>query len=251
MEWLLSPIDGARAHEVGFAVSWHARTMVLGWGVIAPLAVIVARFFKILPGQDWPRALDTQFWWRSHWIGHSMVLGLSIFGMALVLPSRWSEMSLHNWLGYGVLAGLALQVLLGLMRGSKGGPTAPARDGSLRGDHYDMTRRRRTFEALHKSIGYAVLALAIVTILLGLWKANAPVWMWVVLGIWWPALISAFVLLQRRGMAVDSYQAIWGDDPELPGNRLPMPGWGVRRPGDELKGDRDVRYDRGNRIRDH
>ena len=58
MEWLLSPIDGARAHEVGFAVSWHARTMVLGWGVIAPLAVILARFFKILPGQDWPRALD-------------------------------------------------------------------------------------------------------------------------------------------------------------------------------------------------
>jgi hypothetical protein len=58
MDWLLAPIDATRAHEVGFAVSWHARSMVLAWAVLAPLAVVIARYFKVLPGQDWPRELD-------------------------------------------------------------------------------------------------------------------------------------------------------------------------------------------------
>ena len=52
MDWLLAPIDPTRAHEVGLAISWHARLMVLGWGILAPLAVIIARFFKVMPGQD-------------------------------------------------------------------------------------------------------------------------------------------------------------------------------------------------------
>lgn len=251
-DWLLSPIDPGRVHEVGFAVSWHARSMVLGWGVLAPLAVIAARFFKIMPGQDWPRELDNQSWWRSHWMGQALVVGLSIFGLALVLPSRLTEMSLHNWLGYAVLLGLVLQVLLGQFRGSKGGPTAPAADGSLRGDHYDMTPWRRAFEHLHKTLGYTLLLLASVTIVLGLWKANALVWMWLVLSFWWVLLIAAFVHMQRRGMAVDTYQAIWGDDPIHPGNQRPAPGWGMRQPGKDIeKGDQDVRSDRRDRVRGH
>ncbi|MEL6588208.1 MAG: cytochrome b561 domain-containing protein, partial [Pseudomonadota bacterium] len=231
-EWLLSPIDAARAHEVGFAISWHARAMVLAWGVLAPVAVIIARFFKVLPGQDWPRELDSMAWWRTHWIGQSFVAALTLAGLMLVLPTDWSAMSWHNWLGYGVIGGVVAQILLGLFRGSKGGPTAPAPDGSLHGHHYDMTPWRRKFEALHKSLGYGVIALAMVTILLGLWKANAPVWMWLALAVWWPALLAVFVMLQRRGMAVDTYQAIWGNDPSHPGNQGPPPGWGVRRLGE-------------------
>ncbi len=250
MEWLLAPIDPARVHEVGTALSWHGRAMVLGWGILAPLAVLIARFFKVLPRQDWPRELDTKFWWRSHWMGQSVVFLLSVFGLALVLPADWSRLGLHGWLGYAVLALLVLQVGLGIFRGSKGGPTAPASDGSWRGHHYDMTPWRRAFEALHKSLGYGVLALAAITILAGLWAANAPIWMWLALAIWWPALILVFLAFQRRGMAVDTYQAIWGDDPDHPGNRLPDPGWGVRRPNrDQDGGGTDVRNDRGNRVR--
>lgn len=246
--WLAAPIDPARAHDVGMAVAWHGRLMVLGWGVLAPLAVLIARFFKILPGQDWPVTRDSAFWWRTHWIGQSIVLGLSLAGVFLVLPGDPEGMRLHGWLGYGVMAGLFMQVALGLLRGSKGGPTAPAADGSPRGDHYDMSPRRKLFEALHKTVGYGVLGLAVAAILPGLWLANAPVWMWLVLSIWWLALIAAFLAMQRRGMAVDTYQAIWGDDPCHPGNRLPHPGWGVRRPGDDQKGESHVRHDRGNRL---
>lgn len=247
-EWLLSPIDASRAHEVGFAISWHARAMVLAWGVLAPVIVIIARFMKVLPGQNWPVELDNQRWWRIHWKGQTLVLLLSLAGIALVLPSDFSAMSLHNWLGYGVLAGLIAQVALGVFRGTKGGPTAPAQDGSLRGDHYDMTPWRRMFEALHKTIGYGVLLLAGATILAGLWKANAPHWMWLSLALWWPFLVAAFITLQKRGLAVDTYQAIWGADPAHPGNQRPNPRWGVRRL-DTDKGERDVRHDRGNRLR--
>jgi cytochrome b561 len=229
MDWLYAPIDPARAHDVSAAVAWHARSMVLAWGILAPLAVLAARFFKILPGQDWPRELDNQVWWRSHWMGHLAVLGLSGVGLVLVWPVDGSAIGLHTGLGLALLAALILQVLLGLFRGSKGGPTAPARDGSLRGHHYDMTPRRLMFETAHKSLGYAALGLSVLVIVTGLWKANAPWWMWIVLALWWIGLAVAFLAMQRRGMAVDTYQAIWGPDPGLPGNRRRPIGFGVRR----------------------
>ncbi|KMW58506.1 hypothetical protein AIOL_003481 [Candidatus Rhodobacter oscarellae] len=247
MEWLLAPIDPTRAHEVGFAISWHGRAMVLAWGGLAPLAVLAARFFKVLPGQDWPRELDSQAWWRAHWIGQSLVLGLTVFALALVLPQRSGAAGAHGWLGYAVLVCLAAQVLLGVLRGSKGGPTAPAPDGSPRGDHFDMTRWRLIFEHAHKSLGYLTLVLAAVAILYGMWAANAPRWMWIGLLLWWVLLLALSAILQRRGWAVDTYQAIWGDDPSLPGNRRKI-GWGMRRPNESKEGDGNVRSDRGNGV---
>jgi hypothetical protein len=158
-------------------------------------------------------------------------------------------MSWHNWLGLVLVGMLVVQVLLGLGRGSKGGPTAPASDGSFRGHHYDMTPWRRMFEALHKSLGYAAISLSVIVMLSGSWKANAPVWMWLSLVLWWAGLVVAFIVLQRRGMAVDTYQAIWGDDPQHPGNQLPTPGWGVHRPGKKQKDTvDDVRSDRRHRV---
>lgn len=227
-DWLLQPIDPDRAHAVGFALSWHARSMTLAWGVLAPLAVLIARFYKVLPGQDWPRELDNQFWWRTHWIGQSVVLLLTVFGVGLIL-SETGELGLHGVLGYLVLTLVLGQVAMGLMRGSKGGPTAPMRDGGLGGDHYAMTRWRRMFEAAHKALGYALIAMALITILIGLWDANGPRWMWLLLIAWWAVLLAAAFRLQRSGRAVDTYQAIWGPDPAHPGNRLPAPGWGMRR----------------------
>ncbi|MFL4472125.1 cytochrome b561 domain-containing protein [Tateyamaria armeniaca] len=217
-EWLLSPIDAAAPHAVGFSVAWHGRFMVLAWGILAPLAVVFARYFKVMPGQDWPRELDNQTWWRAHWIGQMVVMGLSVTALVLVLPLQWAEPNVHGILGLVVLVALVIQVLLGLFRGSKGGPTARADDGTLSGDHYDMTPRRRAFETLHKSIGYGVLVLGAVTIIYGLLHANGPNWMWIVLVLWWAGLVACSVIFERRGMAVPSYQAIWGDDPAHPGN---------------------------------
>jgi len=203
--------------------------MVLSWAVLAPLAVLIARFLKVLPGQDWPRELDSRFWWLTYWIGQSLVVGIVVIGLVLLMLGDLASVGFYGWLGYAVLIGAGLQVLLEIFLGSKGGYTAPASDGSLRGHHYDMTPRRLLFEILHKSIGYGVLIPAIVTIFAGLWTANAPIWMWLVLTVWLPCLGAVFVALQRQGMAVNTYQAIWGDAPRHPGNRRPSPGWGMRR----------------------
>lgn len=81
-----------------------------------------------------------------------------------------------------------------------------------------MTPRRKVFEAFHKAVGYSVLVLAGVTIIFGLYLANGPKWMLFVIVLWWLGLASFSVILQRRGMAVGSYQAIWGPDPKHLGN---------------------------------
>jgi hypothetical protein len=218
IEWLLQTIDPVRGHEITALVSWHGRLMVLSWAVLLPLGVIIARFYKVTPGQDWPRKLDNKLWWHSH-LGLQYAGGVVMFvGLALIWLSGSGSPTaqLHRWLGYVVLGLGVLQFLAGWFRGSKGGPT----DASLRGDHYDMTLRRRIFEHAHKAFGYGALLLGVATILSGLWTANAPRWMWLSLALWWAVLVIAFVRLQRRGPPIGSYQAIWGPDKAHPGNRL-------------------------------
>lgn len=226
-DWLLTPIDPARLHDVGGLVAWHGRLMVLAWSVLFPLGVISARFFKILPGQDWPRQIDNRRWWYAHLSlqytgGVAMLLALILIWQAGG-PGTWS--GAHGWLGYSVLTLGALQFLGGWFRGSKGGPTQP----EMRGDHYDMTPRRILFERAHKSLGYVALLAGVTATATGLWTANAPNWMWLAIAGWWTLLAAVFVTLQRAGRAFDTYQAIWGPDPVHPGNSRKPIGCAVRR----------------------
>ena len=231
LDLLLAPIDPGRAHAVGQGVAWHGRLMVLAWGFLFPLGIVVARFFKVTPWQDWPRQLDNKAWWHGHralqYAGGLAMLAALL--LVLVLPAGAPGGAAHRAVGWTVAVLVLAQFLGGWLRGTKGGPTAPAPDGSRRGDHYDMTRRRVLFELAHKTAGYALVGIASAGILSGLWLANAPVWMWLALGLWWTALIAAFAWLQRRGYALDTYQAIWGPDPRHPGNARPPIGWGIRR----------------------
>lgn len=227
MEWLLAPIDPGRAHLVDVAVAWHARLMVLAWAILLPLGVLIARFFKVLPRQNWPEHCDNRFWWLSHLTLQYVGGGVMLVGLILLVSQHGVRglASPHAVLGYALLGLGAFQYLGGWLRGSKGGPTEPV----LRGDHYDMTPRRVAFEYLHKALGYTALALSVATILSGLWQANGPRWMWLVLGGWWSIWLSAFVVFQRLGRAFDTYQAIWGPSPCHPGNQRAPIGWGIRR----------------------
>ena len=49
-------------------------------------------------------------------------------------------------------------VALGAVRDDRADPADPA---TWRGDHYDMTPRRRLFEAWHKTAGWSLIALAV------------------------------------------------------------------------------------------
>lgn len=231
MDWLLAPIDQSRIHDVSLLVAWHGRMMVLAWGVLLPLGMLVARFLKITPKQDWPRELDNHCWWYWHLglqTGGAVVM---LFGLILILNrTDLPADSIHWYLGWAVFTLGLVQILSGFLRGTKGGPTEPAPDGSVRGDHFDMTRHRKAFEYFHKFMGYAVLLLSLVAVITGMWHANAPVWMWLGLAGWWCVLLVVFGYCQLKGMAVDTYQAIWGADEQLPGNTMKPIGFGVCKP---------------------
>jgi hypothetical protein len=229
IDWLGTPLSGSAEHSIAPWALWHARCMVLAWAVLLPLGALVARFFKVLPGQDWPRVLDHKAWWHAHralqWAGAAlMALGLwLVWGNA----SATGPVALwHAWAGWAVCALALLQLLGAWARGSKGGPS----EAQLRGDHYDMTRWRQTFERGHKFLGWLAVLAAVLVIGLGLWLSDAPRWMALVLLVWWLMLGAAFVQLQRAGRCIDTYQAIWGPSPSHPGNQLRPIGWGVRRP---------------------
>ncbi len=226
--WLLMPLSGASEHHIAAWTAWHARSMVLAWGLLLPLGAVAARFFKVLPGQAWPEELDHKAWWHAHrllqWSG---VLAMC-FGVVLAC-GRGSGIGIgvgiHSRIGYTLCIAAIVQVVSGLLRGSKGGPT----DARLHGDHYDMTQRRSAFERLHKGIGWATILLAIAEIVIGLVVADAPRWMLLTIVAWWCAIGGAFMHWQRQGRCIDTYQAIWGPDPAHPGNRRPPIGLGVHR----------------------
>lgn len=229
LDWLMTPLSGSAQHHIETWASWHARCMVLGWGVMLPLGALAARYFKVTPGQRWPEQLDNKAWWHGHralqWAGIAvMTVGAGLAwgrGHGLTAAAQW-----HGWAGWALVAAGWLQIASGLARGSKGGPT----DVQLRGDHYDMTAHRVRFERWHKGLGWLSVLAAVAVAALGLVLADAPRWMPVTLTIWWLLLAGAAVHLQRQGRCVDTYQAIWGPDPQHPGNRMKPIGWGIQRP---------------------
>ncbi len=230
--WWLSPISGSTSHFLNDWVIWHARVMVLSWAVLLPLGALAARYFKVTPRQQWPAQLDNRAWWHAHRLLQYSGLAFMLVGAAFA----WGQGSAssgaalwHGYLGWAVVALGALQLVSAWARGSKGGPSEP----TLRGDHYDMTRHRLRFEAVHKSAGWLALVMAIVTVALGLWAADAPRWMPLVLGGWWSGLCLLAVRFERAGRCIDTYQAIWGPNPQHPGNQRTHPGWGMRRPLDD------------------
>lgn len=239
LDWLQTPLSGASMHHVEPWLAWHGRAMVLAWAVCVPLGALGARFFKVTRRQDWPRELDNPAWWHAH----RLLQGAAVAAMAAGAVLAWGRPdggagaaagaaaagaypgigavgsslwgSLHGALGLALLVAAALQLGGGLARGTKGGPTEPV----LRGDHFDMTPRRVRFERVHKAVGWLAVAGSVPCIVLGLVVADAPRWMLLALALWWGVLAACFVQWQRSGRCVGTYQAIWGPDPTLPGNR--------------------------------
>lgn len=235
--FLWTPMGGERAGELHMLTAWHGRLMVLAWGIAVPMAILLARFYKVMPSQKWPAELDDKTWWHGHRFLNYLAVALSLLALGLVRDSRQMQGAVrdaHAFMGWMLMALALLQVAGAHLRGSKGGPTAPRLDAQgqlldLHGDHYDMTLRRRCFEYLHKFFGHLGWVLAWATVMVGLQLAHAPYWMALLLLVWWSFLLFMAVRWQRAGRCLDTYQAIWGPDPSLTGNRLRPIGWGVRR----------------------
>ncbi len=235
--WLLTPISGNSEHHISTGAAWHGRLMVLTWAVLMPTAFLVARFYKITPGQDWPRRLDNPFWFVSHRrLGYAIGI-LTIAALAFIIWGRGGQLlwqGHHAITGWTLLALTFFQIGGSLLRGTHGGPIdpftrQPRPPEQWPGDHFSLTRRRIFFEYSHKLVGYLLVLLAAWTIVSGLHAADAPRWMWIIIGVWTLFCVGVFVHLQRKGKCIDTYQAIWGLDDTLPGYRRKPIGWGITR----------------------
>ena len=255
LDWLMSPISGATDHDLSSGTYLHGRLMVLAWGILVPVGILLSRFYKVTPGQDWPRVLNNPFWFNTH---RALEYGAGALMLAAVVLIELEDQGRAPWRSFHAAAGWTLviagwlQLLGSHLRGTMGGPSNPVTRVPLRnwqwreveamdpsqpgrarlqwpGDHFNMTRTRVIFEYVHKGLGYLLLAFSVVTLASGLLAADALNWMWITMLLWWLACAGAFVALQRQGRCIDCYQAIWGVDENLPGNRLTPIGWGVRR----------------------
>ena len=206
LHWLATPISGASDHAIAMPLAWHGRLMVLAMGLLTPPLIIVARFFKVTPGQDWPRRLDNPFWFVTHRRWGHIVGVLVAVAMGFVLAERGLQLPLrnvHTATGWLVVFLVLVQLIGSWLRGSHGGPIDPfTRKPRPRelwpGDHYSMMGRRIVFEHVHKGAGYLLLVLTAFALCTGLIAADAPRWMPIVLGLWWIVMLAVFCLFAAR-----------------------------------------------------
>ena len=189
--------------------------MVASWGVLIPAGGVVARYFKVVPRQDFPRLRHDLFWWRWHRGLQYSGIALSTAALVVILVETGGRVSTAHGVSGLIVMGIGwLQVLGAWCRGTAGGPDAPNADPerpeTWRGDHYDMTLRRRIFEHLHKRGGWIAIGLADLTMMLGASLAGSPGWLMRLLGLLHGAALWAILdgILRRRW--VDTYTALWG-----------------------------------------
>jgi hypothetical protein len=208
--------------------NYHAILMVGIWFVLVPLCIITIRFGKPKPTlngiREQVKLTNPAWWWFSvHKFGLYLAVGLSLAGLVVALTvSNGFSGSVHSIFGITTIALGALQIISGWLRGKHGGrnyytadPNDPA---TWRGDHYDMTPRRRKFEAYHKNAGYFAGFFAVGAVTSGLMHFPMPVLTGVTLIIALAALVLCIVL-EYKGLRYDGYRAAHGYNPEHPYNK--------------------------------
>jgi hypothetical protein len=168
VEWLVAPLSGALQRENPPYFVAHALLTTFALGFLMPMGIVLARYFKITKKQDWPRQLDSKFWWQSHLFFSYTAMCCLLIGIVLLWP--WlkgfdlrdlRQLSLlrlvHVIVGWALVFLSIFIVITGWLRGTKGGPT----DKQMRGDHYDLSPRRLWFEATHKKASYFAFVLMV------------------------------------------------------------------------------------------
>jgi hypothetical protein len=209
-------------------LDYHAILMVATWLVLVPLCIITIRFGKPKPTFNGIREKvsirNIVWWWFSvHKYGLYLAVGLSLVGLAVaMIASKGFSGSLHATFGITTIVLGCLQVVSGWLRGTHGGrnyyTAVPDDPSTWRGDHYDMTSRRRRFEAYHKTAGYFTGFFAVGAVASGLTQYPMPG----LLGVVVITAIVVFVLcvsLEYKGLRYDGYRAAHGCNPEHPYNQ--------------------------------
>jgi len=206
----------------------HAIAMVGIWFVLVPLCILSIRYGKPKPRPHGIRVeirlSNIEWWWFSvHKFGFYIAIGLSLVAVAVALTvSRGFSGSVHSMFGIATVVLGCLQIISAWLRGTHGGryyfKANPYDPATWHGDHFDMTPRRRRFEAYHKTAGYFAGFFAVGAVASGLMQYPMPVLMGVILVIALAALVLCMVL-ELKGLRYDGYRAAFGNDPDHPHNK--------------------------------
>ena len=193
----------AAASGVAKTVKAHAVCMALAWGVIFPGSSLVARYGK---------SLGPQLWLRMH-IGLNLTGGVAlIIGFACIRayvggqdPTHYT--SIHARCGLAVFILWWAQPLNGLLRPHKA-------EGGL-----PLSKARKLWELGHKAYGRGLMALAVITAMMGFAKLKdagakhpavaAGQAMWVLWCVF--ALAGGTFLLERRARSRGPQNALLAD----------------------------------------
>jgi hypothetical protein len=216
--------------DVAIPIHWdnHAMLMFVIWFIIVPASVMFLRFGKIRPSTyGIPRGTPKWAWPELCWTVHKYLLYSAIFlalggaALAIILSGGFSG-TLHACFGLATIGLGAMQILSAWFRGSHGGRKDRAADPEDRatwgGDHFDMTPRRRWFEAYHKTAGYFALFLALGAVATGLSQFWLP-GIAITLGLVIIAGLVLAIVLQGLGYNHDTYRSVYGTHPDHPFNR--------------------------------
>lgn len=216
--------------DLTIPIHWenHAILMFVVWFVLVPAALLAVRYGKTPPAtygipRGTPRLHARELCWTLHGytLRLAMLPGLGGVAFATLVAGGFSG-SLHALFGTAATVLGVLQVVSAWLRGSHGGRKDKAADPDDRrtwgGDHFDMTPRRRWFEAWHKTAGYFAQALALGAVATGLgqfWIGGIAVALAALVGL---GLLLA-VVLQGLGCHHDTYLSVYGTHPDHPYNR--------------------------------
>lgn len=207
---------------------YHAYLMVFTWMFLVPLFILIIRFGKPRPtptGLHRKVAIYHKEWWwfSSHKYGLGFAMTLSVIGgIIAVSVSKGYSGTVHATFGLLAIILGVIQVVAGALRGIHGGKNyytaKPDDPKTWFGDHYNMTTRRRIFEAWHKNAGYFAAFCALAAVASGLMQYPMPGLKWVIV------LLILLVLCVAAycdyiGIRYDGYKAAHGTDPEAPFNK--------------------------------
>ena len=207
---------------------YHAILMSGIWFFLVPLCIVSIRYFKPKPSTYGIRTkiklTNIAWWWFNvHKYGLFLAIGLSLLGLAVaVVVSRGLSGSVHSMFGLMTIILGCLQVGSALLRGTHGGRyynnADPDDPSTWHGDHFNMTPRRRIFEAYHKTAGYFTGFFAVGAVGSGLMQFPMPELAVTVLAAVLVFLVLCIVL-EHKGRKFDGYRAVFGINPEHPHNK--------------------------------
>jgi len=163
----------------------HAAMMLIGWGILLPIGIMVARFTKKVKAGSKP-----PFWFQYHRIiqGTGLLFALIGFIIALSMVDSGEHFgNRHAKLGLATMIIGLLQPLNALIR-----PHPEPR-----------TTMRLAWEILHKGLGYLVIIMAMAAIFLGMMQISPEAsmaakgiyaaWVAVLITVWFVMTIVTFI----------------------------------------------------------